>query len=371
MNTTTYSDSARVPNTSQTLTVRILDKTEYPQWNQLVQTLAWGCFMQSSTWADFKELERYKTFRYGLFSGDKLVGGCIFYYYPYTSEARLLLAPGGPILPADLLSQGLKLFVKEVERLAASLKIIGLRIEPLWSQKPLDFSEFVRAPIDLIPSETLLIDLQPSLDEIFAAMKPKGRYNIRLSQKYGVETEFTTNPQAIPLFYEVFSKTVQRQQFFSEPYSFFINMNQTLLAADKAEIGFAKWQGETLAAIVVVYFGERATFLYGGRRSAHSQVMAPYGLHWTAMQRAKNKGCKFYDFYGFTNNPSHPYTKFSRFKSQFGGIHTKTIGAHDYILYDQLADTLIKVMQQAGHVNNINNINAGADLLSKALNILQ
>lgn len=115
-----------------------------------------------------------------------------------------------------------------------------------------------------------------------------------------------------------------------------------------AEIGLASWRGNILAAILVVYWGNRATYLYGGRRLEHSEVMSTYALHWAAMQRAKARGCKVYDFYGFTRNPAHAYAKFSQFKSQFGGVLVTTIGAHDYFFYDQLADTLISLFRLVG-----------------------
>jgi hypothetical protein len=82
--------------------------------------------------------------------------------------------------------------------------LIALPIEPLWTEKPAYLAGFVRAPVDLLPGETLLIDLRPTETEILAAMKPKGRYNLRLSLRRRVETEFTTDSQAIPLFYDIF-----------------------------------------------------------------------------------------------------------------------------------------------------------------------
>ncbi|HEY9297105.1 MAG TPA: peptidoglycan bridge formation glycyltransferase FemA/FemB family protein, partial [Phormidium sp.] len=82
------------------------------------------------------------------------------------------------------------------------------------------------------------------------------------------------------------------------------------------------------------------------------QLMAPYALHWAAMQRAKTKHCTVYDFYGFTRNPDHNYAKFSQFKSQFGGMNITTIGAHDYFFYDRLADTLINLLKSIGGREN-------------------
>ncbi len=330
------------------LTIRKLSLAESYLWDLLVQAAPTGCFMQAWSWADFKEIEGYKTFRYGLFIDEELVGGCIFYLYPNPSKANLLIAPGGPLLPDKYPEKGMQLLLDFATAVTKEMGAIALRIEPLWTQKPDYLIGFVRAPADLLPSETLLIDLRPAESNILATMKPKGRYNLRLSWRYGVETEFRSDPQAIPLFYDIFWETVQRQQFFGEPYGFFINLCQTLLPANLAEIGLAMWQGEVLAAILVVYWGNRATYLYGGRSLSHPEVMATYSLHWAAMQRAKARGCQLYDFYGFTRDPHHPYAKFSQFKSQFGGMPVTTIGAHDYFFYDQLADTLIGLFRLAG-----------------------
>ena len=327
------------------LTISQLNLAERQLWDCFAQASVGGCFMQSWAWADFKEREGYKTFRYGLFLNEKLVGGVIFYFYPHKSKANLLMAPGAPLLPPTLLEEGMQLIREKAANLAKEIGAIALRIEPLWTQKLPCLTGFVRAPTDLLPSETLLIDLRPDEKEILAGMKHKGRYNLRLSCRHGVKPEFTTDSQAIPVFYDLFWETVQRQQFFGEPYSFFINLCQTLFAANMAEIGLARWEGKAIAAILVVYWGERATYLYGGRSFEHPELMASYGLHWAAMQRAKARGCTLYDFYGFTREPNHGYTKFSQFKRQFGGMQVKTIGAYDYFFYDYLADTLIGLFQ--------------------------
>lgn len=331
--------------------LRELTIADRPVWDAFVQSHPASCFMQSWAWANFKQLEGYKTFRYGVFVEHELVGGCIFYWYPRQHGANLLVAPGGPIFLAAHAHICVGLLVKQAANLARTYPAIALRIEPSLPDNGA-FQQFVRAPVDLLPSETLLIDLQPSESQILAAMKPKGRYNIRLSQRYGVEATFTSNSQAIPRFYDVFWQTAERQKFFGEPYGFFINLCQTLFAEGMAEIGLATWQGEILAALLLVYWGDRATYLYGGHRKDHARVMANYGLHWAAMQRAKARGCGLYDFYGYTRDPNHGYAQFSRFKGQFGGTPVTTIGAQDYFFYDRLADTVIQLLQGVNPKNH-------------------
>ncbi|MBW4691091.1 MAG: peptidoglycan bridge formation glycyltransferase FemA/FemB family protein [Lyngbya sp. HA4199-MV5] len=333
----------------ETLEIRLLTLNDCAQWDAFLQASPTGCFMQAWVWGEFKQLEGYQSFRYGLFAEHLLVGVCCFYYYPCEHTANLLVAPGAPCFLPGFEQAGMSLLLEQARALAKNVGAIALRLEPLWLEKPICLNEFVRAPVELLPSETLLIDLRPPIAKMLASMKPKGRYNIRLSQRHGVTTHFTTDSQAIPVFYNLFWETVQRQQFFGEPYSFFINFCQTLFAANMAEIGWATWQNEVLATVLMVYWGDRATYLYGGRSEAYPHVMASYGLHWAAMQRAKAKGCSFYDFYGYTRDPSHNYAKFSQFKRQFGGTPVTTIGAHDYFFYDQLADTLIGLFKRLGN----------------------
>jgi lipid II:glycine glycyltransferase (peptidoglycan interpeptide bridge formation enzyme) len=330
----------------QSLTLRSLEISDRSEWELFLKAFPDSSFMQSWAWSVFKELEGYQSLRYGIFEQEILVGGTIFYYYRHSHRANLLFAPGAPCLLPGYEQQGIALLLHQAQKLAAQLGAIALRIEPMLREKPTYLHDFVRAPVDLIPSETLLIDLQLPEAEILAQMKPKCRYNIRLSQRHGVETNFTTNEQAIPTLYDIFWETSERQQFFAEPYGFFINLCQTLFQEKLAEIGLAHYQGEVLAAILLIHWGDRTTYLYGGHSQKYPQVMASYAIHWAALQRAKQRGSKFYDFYGFTQNPNHSYAKFSQFKQKFGGEIVTIIGAHDYFFYDLLADILITVFNQ-------------------------
>ena len=335
--------------------IKKLSTSDRLEWDLLTQSSHHGCFMQSWAWADFRELDGYQTFRHGLFDEfNQLVGGCIFYFYPQRSSANIVFAPAAPIfskvLSKDSEIEGMKLLLSEAEKLAKDVDqsggAIALRIEPLLFEKHewLD-QNFTRSPTDLMPSETLWIDLQQSEAELLADMHPKGRYNLCLSGRHGVETVFNSDDESIPFFFDLFYETANRQGFLSESYGFFIKLGQTLFREGMAEIGFAKYKGEILVAILVVYWGDRCTYLYGGRSDRDQQVMPAYALHWAAIQRAKQRGYKIYDFYGYSEDLNHAYYKFSRFKRQFGGKVIKTIGAYDYFFYDRLADTIIRLFR--------------------------
>lgn len=347
-------DAGALPTCSEgAYSVSELTADEIARWDLLAESIPHSCFMQSAAWASFKEREGYRVVFAGVRKGEDLVGGSLLYFYPAVRGPALLAAPGGPLLPAEHFAAGLRLLTRFSAPLAERLKVASLRIEPaipLAPQPglliPRTFQElgFVRSPADILPSESWLVDLEHDPGELSEAMRPKGRYNVRVAARHGVQVRFSSDEADIPLFYRIFEETARRKRFFGEPYAYFINLCQTLFAAGRAEFGFASLNGEVLAAILVVYWGGRATYLYGGRSFQQGQVMAPYLLHWEAMLHAKQRGLKLYDFYGYTDNPRHSYFPFSRFKRQFGGYPVSYPGAHDHYYYGVLADALVELL---------------------------
>jgi peptidoglycan pentaglycine glycine transferase (the first glycine) len=326
---------------------------ESTDWDLLAESVPHSCFMQSASWASFKEREGYRVVFAGVRKGGELIGGCVLYAYPAARGPALLAAPGGPLLPAEHFAVGLRLLTRFCVPLAEQLGVASLRIEPavpLGTEPslllPLSFDEagFVRSPADILPCESWLIDLEQDADGLVQAMKPKGRYNVRVAGRHGVQVRFSSAEADIPLFYSIFEETARRKRFFGEPYAYFINLSQALFASGRAEFGFASLHGQVLAAIFIVYWAGRATYLYGGRSFQRGEVMAPYLLHWEAMLNAKRRGCQLYDLYGYTDNPRHSYFAFSRFKKQFGGFPVSYPGAHDHYYYGVLADALVDLL---------------------------
>ena len=64
----------------------------------------------------------------------------------------------------------------------------GLRIEPhLPPPRPSLLRNWNRAPVDLNPVHSLVLDLTLSDEDLLAQMHPKGRYNLGLSRRHGVQ----------------------------------------------------------------------------------------------------------------------------------------------------------------------------------------
>jgi peptidoglycan pentaglycine glycine transferase (the first glycine) len=324
------------------------------QWEALVRQNAASGIMQSLHWRDMKLSQGLSSLHLGVFDNSELVGGVIFFFSQKRKGVRIMVAPEGPVLPWDnepLSRTALGLLIQTAESYAQSLGAMCIRIEPRLPPPPMPLlREFSRAPADLIPQETLYIDLSEPVPAILSAMKPKARYNIGLARRRGVVVEKANGLSSVDRFYKVMQETSSRNRFAAEPYSFFNNLISTLCARNSAHLFFAEHEGDTLGALLLTTYGSRATYLYGGITNTKQNLMAGYALQWEAMQAAKTEGCTIYDFYGFDEFQSseHNYARFSQFKKQFGGTVIRFIGAQDYFFVENLTDTFVRLVKEVG-----------------------
>jgi lipid II:glycine glycyltransferase (peptidoglycan interpeptide bridge formation enzyme) len=337
----------KADSTAQDITLDEIGEEWDARWDDLAGSTEESGFMQSSAWAAFKRSEGYQTTRLGLLADGRLIGGASLLFYPAVGTEGFWICPEGPILPWDDLQQarrGLRLIQAKVEALAEIHGGIGIRIEPhLPPPRPSLLRNWTRAPVDLNPIHSLLIDLTQSDETLLSQMHPKGRYNLGLSRRHGVQVTRSTSMSELRRFHALFIDTANRGDFFAEPYGFFLNLGANLFPAGMAELYFSEYEGETLATLLVIYFGRRATYLFGGSSTRHRNVMPAYAAHWAAINGARERGCVEYDFYGYDpfGQPDHLYAGFSRFKKQFGGFRKDSVGAYDLLFYDRLAESLV------------------------------
>jgi peptidoglycan pentaglycine glycine transferase (the first glycine) len=325
-------------------------------WNDLVATSRHSGFMQSLAWAHFKAQQGIACIHLAIFEGHTLIAGGLFYCMATDGGAAFLVAPHGPVLAwqdEELALECLTLIINYCEKLATAegLGIIGLRIEPrLTLPAPEALIEFGQAPLDLLPRETVCLDLTDSLDAILLRMKPKGRYNIRLSERKGVQVYSGSAGDLIDVFYPILCETGRRDDFAVEPLSFFVELASTLMPSGLVTLLLAEHEGEVLGGLLLLKFGSMATYLYGATSNTKRNFMAGYALQWAAIKLAREANCTQYDMYGFDRfcSSGNRYGLFSKFKSQFGGEVRRFIGAHDYYFMDELADTLVKAFREVG-----------------------
>jgi lipid II:glycine glycyltransferase (peptidoglycan interpeptide bridge formation enzyme) len=198
-------------------------------------------------------------------------------------------------------------------------------------------SRIVKAPHDMQPRETFVVDLAPTEEELLAAMKPKARYNIGVAKKRGVSVAMSTDAKYVEAFIRLVTGTADRKGIVAHPKAYYEAMCASLLGED-GMIFAAEKDGSIFAANLVVFHGDTATYLHGGSDDRFRADMAPFLLQWEAMREAKRRGCTRYDFGGVNmaelEAGTGKWLGITRFKIGFSPSTSSTVfpGAYDIVL---------------------------------------
>ncbi|MFW6081110.1 MAG: lipid II:glycine glycyltransferase FemX [Desulfosalsimonas sp.] len=210
-----------------------------------------------------------------------------------------------------------------------------------------------KAPTDLLPPDTVMVDVRPDRDRILARMKPKTRYNIRLSAKKGVRV-YDAGIEGLPAWYELYRQTAARHGMSLNDRDYFESVfsvrNRDVDSPANVHLLLAEAGGKPLAGIILAISGTRATYLYGASSWEHKNMMAPYAVQWEAISLARKMGCREYDLFGVSPvpDPSHPMYGLYRFKTGFGGFMLHRHGCWDYPL-DEDAYEVYRTSEMTGN----------------------
>src|SRR6056297_858537 len=154
-----------------------------------------------------------------------------------------------------------------------------------------------KAPTDLLPTDTVILDLQTDKNRLLSRMKPKTRYNIRLSAKRGVRVR-EAGLRDLPAWYAIYCETAERHGMMLNDMDYFRPALEVSAAdcASPARIHLllAELGGKPVAGIMLAISGKRATYLYGASSARQGNSMATYALQWAAIEKARDAGCSDY-----------------------------------------------------------------------------
>jgi lipid II:glycine glycyltransferase (peptidoglycan interpeptide bridge formation enzyme) len=324
-------------------------------------------FMQSAFWARFKQQFDWIPHFFAVHSPAtgaptppespllvltrRISPGAHIAYVPHGPEAPKLVAAGeagaaGGGAGAGAADEGAAgAAVGVLAELAAG---VAKRLErtPLFVRLDVPFEDaatggLVRAPVDIQPPSTVMIDLGQEEDALLGAMKSKTRYNVRLAGKRGVEVREgrVRAPEDeladdLDRWYELYRETAARDRIAIHSPAYYRALFDTAAAYPAVDLSLlvAEHEGELLAGIIVLRFGVTATYLYGASSNHKRNLMAPYALQWEAMRRSRGAGAAHYDLFGVppADDPGHPMHGLYRFKTGFGGRILHRAGGWDY-----------------------------------------
>ncbi|MEI9966427.1 MAG: peptidoglycan bridge formation glycyltransferase FemA/FemB family protein [Candidatus Moraniibacteriota bacterium] len=245
---------------------------------------------------------------------------------------KSLYFPRGPHVTNDLAWP-------DIQKLGIQTGAFFVRVEPITEAECTHLAQvatrhFRRAPENVQPVQTLVMDISPSEELLLSQMKSKTRYNIRLAEKNGIEVRRSRDSKDVELFFKLIRSTAGLKGLRTYPQEHY----QTILDAfgDQAELFFAEYQGQALAASLICFSGSTATYLHGGTREEQRSLMAPYRMHWEVIQEAKRRGMTRYDWGGIAEDGEtrSGWAGITRFKRGFAPQTPATIfpGTFDIVL---------------------------------------
>ncbi|HLB50941.1 MAG TPA: peptidoglycan bridge formation glycyltransferase FemA/FemB family protein [Patescibacteria group bacterium] len=318
-------------------------------------------FLQSEQWLRFQEAVGRETVK---ISDKNFSANGIIHRLPIVGS--YLYVPRGPLINQQTTDNKEQLTgkMRMVVELAKAKQAKWIRIEPQTKEllemiKGSVPYKMVKAPHDVQPKEIFVVDILPGEDELLAAMKSKTRYNIRLAQKKGVKVFVTREEKYRQAFLDLMQRTADRKEI--TPHSrMYYEKFLTVFPEEMCRLFVAEYEGQVLAANLLIVYGATATYLHGGSGDTHRDAMAPYLLQWEQMRFAKAHGCTHYDFGGVKTVNSQQLTAnnkqtedkdswsgITRFKTGFSPQTAPIIfpGAYDIILHP-LSYALYRIVQR-------------------------
>lgn len=340
---------------SSSFSLETLNPGELEASDNLLQSGFWGNFKAAAGWIPM-------AFQWSTsISSGSFQGRFLLLYRRFPGNLGMAYIPYGPALPEELDTDSDAASIC-LSSIAAALKsqlpggsfvirfdLTGGTRGPVGSPESAIHPQLLNrplrpAPYRVQPPDTVMLNLEPTEEELLAGMHKKTRYNIRLAEKKGVTIHRRTGKDALktlPLWYELYRETGRRDGISLHPESYYRRLFENAQGPAEAAAGnlefslyTAEHDGDILAGIIVSRSGGRSTYMYGASGALKRELMPNQLLQWTAIKDARTEGAAEYDFFGIppADNPSHPMHGLWRFKTGFGGEIFHYRGAWDYPL---------------------------------------
>lgn len=345
-------------------------------WQQTLAKLPSAHALQSWVWGQFKSRWGWTalplTMAIGANHAESVAAALVLKRQLPWLPFSVLYVPKGPVLDyrnADLRERVLgqleqlarrerAIFIKIDPEVVKSWGVEEERSSPLGTQvtQTLRTRGWVPSAEQIQFRNTVELYLDQDEEQLLAAMKQKTRYNIRLAGRKGVTVREGTRAD-LPMIFAMYQATAARDGFTIRPEAYYLDGWGALLDAGMAQPLIAEFEGQPIAAVILVRYGERAIYMYGASSNEERDRMPNYLLQWEAIRWAKNAGCTVYDMWGAPDHFDEGDRLWGvwRFKAGFNGEVVCFIGAWDYParpllyrLYTDLVPRYLDVLRRRG-----------------------
>jgi hypothetical protein len=273
------------------LRLEIINPLEHPEWDQAVLSAPGISFSHSSSWARvLSESYGFRPLSFTLLNGGAW-SGCLSVMeinstltgrrgisLPFTDFCEPLTSqePHFDYLLSSLIDHGRK----------AGWKYIELRGGNEFLKDIPFFSSFYRHTLDLSSDESIT----------FRRFRDSTRSTIRKTVKQGVETGVYHSLDSVRQFYVLNCMTRQRHGIPPQPFVFFQNLFDHIIATHRGMVVLASLHGKVVAGAVFLHFGEEANYKYSASDYRYRHLGATALVLWEAIRWYGRNGFKVVDF---------------------------------------------------------------------------
>lgn len=312
------------------------DITDRKIWDQFVISNHSFTFFQSWDWGEYQKQIGNSIYRLGIYEGQKLIGVFLIIHIS-SKKGSFLHLRHGPVLHKWNNYKILDDIIDYMKRLSASCKVDFIRISPLIEHtnnniKIFSSRKLRESPLHLFDvSYSWNLDLKPTEQEIFDKMEKNGRRHIRRSIREEVKVRCSNKSEDLIEFNRLRNETGERKKFSSCPNNLIESEFNVMSQGNNCLLWFAEYKSKPIAGAMIIYYGNRAFFHFGGSSKIIKNIPCSYLLQWEIIKDAKKRGCDTYNLWGVSSpeNSSHPWYGTYLFKKNFGGYLKHYLHAQD------------------------------------------
>ena len=330
--------------------------TQHDTWNNALRALPYAHVLQTWEWGEFKRITTgWEPLRLAFKRGDQFIAMASV-GIRRIGPLKVMYISKGPALAyedANLTAEVLD----HLQTLARKQRAIWLKIDPdvlaatgfpgEMDDAPDSTGQAITQTLksrgwrfseDQVQfRNTICIDLTQSEDELLAAMSQNTRRKVRTAEKKGVTVRAGT-PADLSILYDLYRTTGERDHFLIRTPGYYELAWRSFMEAGLAQALIAEYEGQPIAHVILLHFGQKCWYFYGASANAERERMPNYLLQWEAMRWAKSQGYAIYDMWGAPDNFNESDSMWGvyEFKRGFRGTVTRHIGAWDYAPYPLL-----------------------------------
>ncbi len=277
-------------------------------------------FLQSPAWQQFQEARGNTTF---MRSGEgwhylaikESAGGFSRLYCPYGPVVSSLDSLDNALADLQAVAREYRVDYLRVQPTGADISLSDLMVRSL---RPIHYSQ---------PIRTWLLDLSPSLDELYAQMKQNTRNICRNFYKKGLSYEKSYNPADISVLTPLLRGVASHNNITVHDDQYFALQAETFLPTKNGALHCIRYAGNVIAAALTYYTEDTAIYAHAAADFEHRSLGASTALLGEIIRDAKENGFTCFDFYGIAPNddPEHKQAGLTRFKQSFGGYEHRYV----------------------------------------------